>query len=77
MREQDLRQQQDHVKVWMALLDWGVLFVRPSWEANVTTWNLGPLGYEYSRTQLRHLLQEGQTVVVVQEMRFPLVAGKG
>ena len=44
MREQDLRQQQDQVKVWMVWLDWEVRFVRSSWEANVTTWNLGPLG---------------------------------
>jgi hypothetical protein len=72
IREQDLCQQQDLVKLWMAWLDWEVRFVRPSWEANVTTWNLGPLGYEYSRTQLRQLLQEGQAVVMVQEMRFPL-----
>ena len=58
----------------MAWLDWEVRFVRPSWEANVTTWNLGPLGCEYSRTQLRQLLQEGQAVVMVQEMQFPLGA---
>jgi endonuclease/exonuclease/phosphatase family metal-dependent hydrolase len=37
----------------------------------VTTWNLGPLEYEYSRTQLRQLLQENQAVVMVQELRFP------
>jgi hypothetical protein len=45
---QDRRQHQDQVNVWMAWLDWAVRFVRPSWEANVTTWNLGPLEYEYS-----------------------------
>ena len=58
----------------MAWLDWAVRFVCPSWEANVTTWNLGPLGYEYSRTQLQQLLKEGQSVVMVQEVRFPLGA---
>jgi hypothetical protein len=58
----------------MAWLDWAVRFVRPSWEANITTWNLGPLGYEYSRTQLQELLKEGQEVVMVQEVRFPLGA---
>jgi hypothetical protein len=51
-----------------------VRFVRPSWEANVTTWNLGPLGYEYSRDLLQQLLKKGQAVVMVQEMRFPLGA---
>jgi hypothetical protein len=69
---QDRRQHQDQVTVWMAWLDWAVRFVRPSWEANVITWNLGPLGYEYSRTQLQQLLKEGQSVVMVQEVRFPL-----
>jgi hypothetical protein len=59
---------------WMAWLDWEVRFVRPSWEANVTTWNLGPLGYEYSRSQLQQLLTKGQAVVMVQEVRFPLEA---
>jgi len=74
MREQDRRQHQDQVSGWIAWLDWAVRFVRPSWEANVTTWNLGPLGYEYSRTQLQQLLKEGQAVVMVQEVRFPLGA---
>jgi hypothetical protein len=69
---QDRRQHQDQVNIWIAWLDWAVRFVRPSWEANVTTWNLGPLGYEYSRIQLQQLLQEGQAVVMEQEMRFPL-----
>ena len=64
---QNRRQHQDQV-------DWAVRFVRPSWEANVTTWNLGPLGYEYSRTQLQQLLKEGQAVVMLQEVRFPLGA---
>jgi hypothetical protein len=32
----------------MAWLDWEVRFVRPSWEANGTTWNLGPLGQRES-----------------------------
>lgn len=68
------RQHQDQVSVWMAWLDWTVRFVRPSWEANVTTWNLGPLGYEYSRDLLQQLLKGGQAVVMVQEMRFPLGA---
>ena len=48
--------------------------MRPSWEANVTTWNLSPLGYEYSRSQLQQLLTKGQAVVMVQEVRFPLGA---
>jgi hypothetical protein len=48
--------------------------VRLSWEANVTTWNLGPLGYEYSRSQLQQLLTKGQAVVMVQEVRFSLGA---
>ena len=74
MREQDRRQHQDQVSVWMTWLDWAVRFVRPSWEANVTTWNLGPLGYEYSRNLLQQLLKRGQAVVMVQEMRFPLGA---
>ena len=74
MREQDRCQHQDQVSVWIAWLDWAVRFVRPSWEANVTTWNLGPLGYEYSRDLLQQLLQKGQAVVMVQEMRFPLGA---
>jgi endonuclease/exonuclease/phosphatase family metal-dependent hydrolase len=73
-RGQNQRQHQDQVSVWMAWLDWAVRFVRPSWEANVTTWNMGPLGYEYSRTQLQELLKEGQAVVMVQEVRFPLGA---
>ncbi len=64
----------EYLNVWMAWLDWAVRFVRPSWEANVTTWNLGPLGYEYYRTQLQQLLKEGQAVVMVQEVRFPLGA---
>jgi hypothetical protein len=34
----------------------------------VTTWNLGPLGYEYSRSQLQQLLTKGQAVVMVQEV---------
>ena len=71
---QNRRQHQDQVNVWMAWLDWAIRCVRPSWEANVTTWNLGPLGYEYSRTQLQQLLKEGQAVVMVQEVRFPLGA---
>jgi hypothetical protein len=74
IREQDLRRHQDQVIIWMAWLDWAVQFVRPSWESNVTTWNLGQLGYEYSRTQLQQLLQEGQAVVMVQELLFPLGA---
>ena len=72
--EQDRRQHQDQVSVWMAWLDWAVRFVPPSWEANVTTWNLGPLGYEYSRDLLHQLLQKGQAVIMVQELRFPLGA---
>ena len=72
--EKDQRQHQDQVDVWMAWLDWEVRFVRPSWEANVTTWNLGPLGYEYSRSQLQQLLTKGQAVVMVQEVRFSLGA---
>ena len=66
--EKDQRQHQDQVDVWMAWLDWEVRFVRPSWEANVTTWNLGPLGYEYSRSQLQQLLTKGQAVLMVQEV---------
>ena len=58
--EKDRRQHQDQVNVWIAWLDWEVRFVRLSWEANVTTWNLGPLGYEYSRSQLQQLLTKGQ-----------------
>ena len=50
MREQDRCQHQDQVSVWMAWLDWAVRFVRPSWEANVTTWNLGPLRYDIPGT---------------------------
>ncbi len=55
----------------MAWLDWSVRFVRPTWETNVTTWNMGPMGYEYSRTQLQHLLARGQAIVMAQEVRFP------
>lgn len=58
----------------MAWFDCEICFVLSSWEANVTTWNIGPLCYEYSRTQLQQLLQEGQAVVLIQEMRFPLEA---
>jgi hypothetical protein len=71
---QNRHQHQDQVNIWMAWLDRAVRFVRPSWEANVTTCNMGPLGYEYSRTQLQELLEEGQAVVMVQEVRFPLGA---
>jgi len=39
-----------------------------------TTWNMGPMGYEYSRTQLQQLLARGQAIVMVQEVRFPLGA---
>ena len=52
----DEHRYQDQVNEWMAWLDWSVRFVRPTWEANVTTWNMGPMGYGYSRTQLQHLL---------------------
>lgn len=72
--EHDKRQHQDQVNVWMTWLDWSVRFVPQSWEANVTTWNLGPLGYEYSRDLLHQLLQKGQAVIMVQELRFPLGA---
>ncbi len=41
-REPDKRRHQDQVNDWMAWLDWSVRFVRPSWETNVTTWNMGP-----------------------------------
>jgi hypothetical protein len=54
----------------MAWLDWSVRFVRPSWETNVTTWNMGPMGYEYSRTQLQQLLARGQAIVMVQVCVF-------
>jgi hypothetical protein len=58
----------------MTWLDWSVLFVLPSWETNVTTWNMGPMGYEYSRTQLHQLLARGQAIVMVQEVLFSLGA---
>ncbi len=73
-REPDKHRHQDQVNDWMAWLDWSVRFVRPSWETNVTTWNMGPMGYEYSRTQLQQLLARGQAIVMVQEVRFPLGA---
>jgi len=73
-REPDKRRHQDQVNDWMAWLDWSVRFVRPSWETNVTTWNMGPMGYEYSRTQLQQLLARGPAIVMVQEVRFPLGA---
>ncbi len=47
-RESDEHRCQDQVNEWMAWLDWSVRFVRPTWETNVTTWNMGPMGYEYS-----------------------------
>ena len=59
--EKDRRQHQDQVNVWMAWLDWEVRFVRPSWEANVTTWNLGPLGYEYSRSNCSNCYEEASS----------------
>ena len=70
-RESDEHRCQDQVNEWMAWLDWSVRFVRPTWETNVTTWNMGPMGYEYSRTQLQHLLARGQAIVMAQEVRFP------
>ena len=73
-RESDEHRCQDQVNEWMAWLDWSVRFVRPTWETNVTTWNMGPMGYEYSRTQLQHLLARGQAIVMAQEVRFPLGA---
>jgi hypothetical protein len=73
-REPDEHRYQDQVNEWMAWLDWSVRFVRPTWETNVTTWNMGPMGYEYSRTQLQQLLARGQAIVMAQEVRFPLGA---
>jgi hypothetical protein len=69
--EPDEHRYQDQVNDWMAWLDWSVRFVRPTWETNVTTWNMGPMGYEYSRTQLQQLLARGQAIVTAQEVRFP------
>ncbi len=59
--EKDRRQHQDQVNVWIAWLDWEVRFVRLSWEANVTTWNLGPLGYEYSRSNCSNCYEEASS----------------
>jgi len=73
-REPDERRYQDQVNDWVAWLDWSVRFVRPTWETNVTTWNMGPMGYEYSRTQLQQLLARGQAIVMAQEVRLPLGA---
>jgi hypothetical protein len=73
-REPDERRFQDQVNDLVAWLDWSVRFVRPTWETNVTTWNMGPMGCEYSRTQLQQLLARGQAIVMAQEVRFPLGA---
>ena len=57
--------------VW---LDWEVRMARPQLQANVSTWNVGPLGYEASKEQLRKALCEGRAVLMVQELCFPLGA---
>ena len=70
----DLNDMRDHMCVWRGWLDWEVRMVRPQLHANVSTWNMGPLGYEASKEQLRKALGEGRAVLMVQELCFPLGA---
>ena len=58
-------------KAWRRWLDWEVRMKRPLAQSNVITWNLGPLGYEASKEELRRTLQEGKAVVMIQELGFP------
>ena len=61
----------DRIWAWRGWLDWEVQMTRPQMQSNVSTWNLGPLGYEASKEQLRAVLKGGQAVVMVQELSFP------
>ena len=70
----DLNDMRDRMCVWRGWLDWEVRMVRPQLHANVSTWNMGPLGYEASKEQLRRTLGEGRAVLMVQELCFPLGA---
>ena len=58
-------------RAWRKWLDWEVRMRRPLAQSNVITWNLGPLGYEASKEELRRTLQEGKAVVMIQELGFP------
>ena len=69
--QNDLR---DRTRAWRGWLDWEVQMARPQLQANVTTWNVGPLGYEASKEQLRRTLGEGRAVLMIQELCFPLGA---
>ena len=64
----DLNDLRDRLCVWRGWLDWEVRMARPQLQANVSTWNVGPLGYEASKEQLRRALCEGRAVLMVQEL---------
>ena len=40
----DLNDMRDRMCVWRGWLDWEVRMVRPQVHANVSTWNMGPVG---------------------------------
>jgi len=70
----DLNDMRDRMCVWRGWMDWEVRMVRPQLQANVSTWNMVPLGYEASKAQLRKALCEGRAVLMVQELCFLLGA---
>ena len=70
----DLNDLRDRLCVWRGWLDWEVRMARPQLQANVSTWNVGPLGYEASKEQLHKALCAGRAVLMVQELCFPLGA---
>ena len=56
----DLNDLRDRLCVWRGWLDWEVRMARPQLQANVSTWNVGPLGYERrSRRSFRSTLRLG------------------
>ena len=70
----DSRGVRARVRAWRRWLDWEVQMERPHVRANVSVWNLGPLGYAASKEQLREALNCNRAVVMVQEVYCPLGA---
>jgi hypothetical protein len=58
------------VKWWLQWLEWESLWVSPTIDHNVITWNIGPQGVDLSMQQIAHTLSKGAVVDILQEVSF-------
>ena len=62
------REEKEH---WMRWLEWEAQFSRQEqWQPTVITWNVGPVGYELTKTQIAYTLRKRAAVVMFQECSF-------